>query len=139
MNAAMARRASSSEWNRWSHRHCSFNVRMKRSITPLHCGSPTNDGLWVMPSQANSLRNASATYCGPQSLRIARPANVFAERAEGLPNALVNRFQCRPPVHDLGHVPAHDVIARVIDRAEEPAPAVPFGVEPRRIGAPHDV
>jgi hypothetical protein len=34
---------------RSSHRHCFFSVRMKRSITLLHCGSPANDGECSMP------------------------------------------------------------------------------------------
>src|SRR5882672_5034662 len=67
------------------------------------------------------------------------PRDVFPERAEGVTHALVNGFERGPPIADLGHMPPHDVIARVIDRAEEPAPAVPLGVEPRGIGAPHDV
>jgi hypothetical protein len=55
------------------YRHCSFSVRMKRSITPLHCGSPTYDGEIVIPSHFTSLIQASAMYCGPQSQRIANP------------------------------------------------------------------
>jgi hypothetical protein len=42
---------------------------MKRSITPLHCGSPTKDGECRIPSHCNSAPNAWAVYCGPQSLR----------------------------------------------------------------------
>ena len=51
MKAAMIARASARVSKRWSQRHCSFRVRMKRSMTPLHWGSPTNDGVCVMPSQ----------------------------------------------------------------------------------------
>src|SRR5262245_14454638 len=43
---------------------------MKRSITPLHCGSPTYDGVIVIPSHLTSLIHASAMYCGPQPQRI---------------------------------------------------------------------
>jgi hypothetical protein len=53
--------------------HCSFSVRMKRSMTPLHSGSPTYEGLMVMPSHFTSLIQASAMYCGPQSQRTASP------------------------------------------------------------------
>ena len=46
---------------------------LKRSITPLHSGSPTYDGEIVIPSHFTSLIHASAMYCGPQSQRIASP------------------------------------------------------------------
>src|SRR5437016_8669286 len=52
--------------------HCSLSVRMKRSATPLHSGSPTYDGEIVHPSHFTSLIQASAMYCGPQSQRIAK-------------------------------------------------------------------
>ena len=69
IKAPMIRRASSSVAKRCNQRHCSFSVRMKRSMTPLHWGSPTNEWLCVIPSQPGSFPKASAMYCGPQSLR----------------------------------------------------------------------
>ena len=45
--------------------HCSLSVRMNRSATPLHSGSPTYDGEIVHPSHFTSLIQASAIYCGP--------------------------------------------------------------------------
>src|SRR5213594_878270 len=52
---------------------------MKRSMTPLHSGSPTYDGVIVIPSHFTSLIHASAMYCGPQSHRIRKPrATSFA-------------------------------------------------------------
>src|SRR5437667_171428 len=53
------------------------------------------------------------------------------------PLALPQRFQGGPPIAELGGGPADDVIAVVIDGAEDPAPAVRLRVEPRRVGAPH--
>ena len=54
---------------------------MNRSMTPLHSGSPTYDGVIVIPNHFTSLIHASAMYCGPQSQRIRRPrATSFAKR-----------------------------------------------------------
>src|SRR5215470_1047661 len=72
--------------------HCSLSVRMKRSATPLHSGSPTYEGEIVHPSHFTSLIQASAMYCGPQSQRIANP------RATSLPNW---PKACRTPWSDL--------------------------------------
>src|SRR3990167_2737612 len=49
--------------------------------------------------------------------------DVLAESAESVAHALPNRFQRRPPVAELGGVPADDVIAVMVDGAEEPTPA----------------
>lgn len=68
--------------------HCSLSVRMNRSITPLHCGSPTYDGLMVMPNHFTSLIHASAMYWGPQSQRRRTPRATSLPKT---PNA------CRTP------------------------------------------
>jgi len=65
--------------------------------------------------------------------------DVLAKHTECRPHTLMNRFERRPAVTELGHVPADDVVAGVVDRSEEPAPALTLGVEPRRIRAPHHV
>ena len=56
--------------------------------------------------------------------------------AEMLADTLPNRLQGGPAISLLGHMPADDVLAEVIDRAEEPAPAVLSSIEARRVGAP---
>ena len=122
---------------RCSHRHCSFSVRMKRSITPLHCGSPTNDGECWMPSHRSSAPKACAVYCGPQSLRTVSPrATSLPNAAEGVSHALVERLQRRPPIPALGDLPPDELVRPVIDRPEKPAPAIALGPEARRIRAP---
>src|SRR5947209_18576602 len=107
-------------------------------MTPLHSGSPTYDGVMVIPSHFTSLIHASAMYCGPQSQRIRSPrATSFAKR----PNTWRTPWRSgssaaqRSPI--LRGVPAHELVDAVIDGAEEPAPAIRFGVEARRVGAPH--
>src|SRR5207249_2989171 len=108
---------------------------MKRSMTPLHSGSPTYDGVIVIPSHFTSLIHALTRYCGPQSQRIRSPrATSFAKR----PNtwrALAQGLEHGPAIADLRGMPAHELVDAVIDGAEEPAPAVLFGVEARRVGA----
>src|SRR5262249_57514473 len=59
-----------------------------------------------------------------------------AEPPEGVPHALVERLQRRPPIAALRRLPAHEFVGRVIDRPEEPAPAIPLGPEARRVRAP---
>jgi len=66
---------------RCRERHCSFSVRMKRSATPLHSGSPTYEGEMAMPSHFTSLIQASAMYCGPQSQRIFNPRAISLPKA----------------------------------------------------------
>src|SRR5712692_5188701 len=56
--------------------------------------------------------------------------------AVGTLHALADRLQRRPAVPHFRHVPPHDILDAVIDRAEEPAPALPLRVEARRIRAP---
>ena len=57
--------ASARVSKRWSQRPCSFRVRMKRSMTPWHWGSPTNDGVCVLPSQARSWRTRRPPTAAP--------------------------------------------------------------------------
>src|SRR4029434_578477 len=111
---------------------------MKRSMTPLHSGSPTYDGVIVIPSHFTSLIHASAMYCGPQSQRIRSPrATSFAKRPKAWRTPLAQRLERGPAIPDLRGVPAHELVDAVIDGAEEPAPAVLLGIEARRVGAPH--
>src|SRR3989442_6826895 len=63
--------------------------------------------------------------------------DLLAEGAEGVPHALADWLQRGPAIADLGRVPAHDLVDRVIDGPEEPAPAVLLGVEAGRVRAPH--
>src|SRR5437879_11423486 len=65
------------------------------------------------------------------------PRYLFAEASEGMADALANGLERRPAIAELRRVPADDFVEMVINRAEEPAPAVLFGVEAGRIGAPH--
>src|SRR5439155_18080931 len=51
----------------------------------------------------------------------------------------MNRFQRRPAVAELRDMPADNVVTRVVDRAEEPTPALALRVEPRRVRPPHYV
>src|SRR5262249_57793074 len=62
--------------------------------------------------------------------------DIFSELAESVPHALANRLERRPPIAQLRRVPAHLFVQVVIDRAEEPAPAVALRIEARRIGPP---
>ena len=73
----------------------------------------------------------SAVHPQPQAerdLRRVRPVR--------LADALPDRLEGGPAIADLRHVPPHDVLDAVIDRAEEPAPAIPPRVEQRRVGPP---
>src|SRR5207245_1218484 len=102
---------------------------MKRSMTPLHSGSPTYDGVMVIPSHFTSLIHASAMYCGPQSQRIRKPpGDVLRELPEDVADALPQRLEGGPPIADLRGVPPDELIDAVIDRAEEPTPTVLIGV-----------
>src|SRR5260370_5531896 len=56
--------------------------------------------------------------------------------AVGALHTLADRLQRRPAVPHFRHVPPHDILDALIDRPEEPAPAPPPGLEPRRIRAP---
>lgn len=53
-----------------------------------------------------------------------------------LANALQHRLQRCPAIPLLRHVPTHDVFARMVDRTEEPTPAVLPRPEPGRVGPP---
>src|SRR5713101_2237917 len=129
MNAAMIARACSRLSKRWRYTHCSFSVRLNRSITPLHSGSPTYDGEIVIPSQRTSLIHASAMYWGaPVAPEAQPPGEVFREAAERVADALADRLQRRPAVAELGNVPAEQLVGVMVDRPEEPAPALPFGI-----------
>src|SRR5206468_96470 len=63
--------------------------------------------------------------------------DVLREAAEHVVHALTERLERGPAIADLRGVPAHELVHTVVDGPEEPAPAVCFGVEPRRVGAPH--
>jgi hypothetical protein len=103
---------------------------MKRSATPLHSGSPTYDGEIVHPSHFTSLIQASAMYWGPPVAPDRRaPRHLFAEPPEGMANPLANGLDGGPAIVELCGVPADHFAEMVIDRAEEPAPAVPLGIE----------
>src|SRR5262249_13249818 len=62
--------------------------------------------------------------------------HILAELAEGVPHALVEWLERRPPIAPLRRLPAHELVGRVVDRPEEPAPAVALGPEAGRIRAP---
>src|SRR5262249_19394659 len=97
--------------------------RRDRAPQPLH---------FVDPGVGDVLR-APVTPDG-QTAR-----HVLTEPAEGVVDALANRLERRPPIPELRGVPTHDFVEMVIDRPAKPAPALPLGVEPCRIGAPHPV
>ena len=59
------------------------------------------------------------------------------DRTEGRRHPLPDRLERRPAINDLRDVPAHHLGRVVIDRAEEPAPALALGIEARRVRAPH--
>src|SRR4029453_2735902 len=95
--------------------------RRDRQAQPLHLVDPRRGA--VLGTPVTPYRESSRA--------------VLAEPAEGLAHALPHRFQGGPAIAELGGVPADDVIAVVIDGAEEPTPAVVLRVEPRGVGAPH--
>ena len=67
---------------------------MKRSMTPLHSGSPTYDGEIVIPSHFTSLIQASAMYCGPPVAADRESAgDVLPEGPEGVADPLADRLQ----------------------------------------------
>src|SRR3989442_7088651 len=95
--------------------------RRDRAPEPLHLVDPgVGDILWA-----------------PVAADRQAPRHLFAEASEGMADALANGLQRRPAIAELRRVPADDFVYMVINRAEEPAPAVLFGVEAGRIGAPH--
>src|SRR5450830_1126574 len=57
--------------------------------------------------------------------------------AEVFGAALLDGLERREAIADLGHVVADDLDRGVVDRAKEPAPAIPACVEPRPVRAPH--
>src|SRR5215475_8433127 len=63
--------------------------------------------------------------------------DVLREAAEHLAHTLTERLEYGPAIAELRSVPADELVHAVIDGAEEPAPPVRLGVEPRRVGAPH--
>src|SRR5262249_9763230 len=63
--------------------------------------------------------------------------HVLADRAERMANALTDWLQGRPPVPELGGMPAHDLVQVVGDRPEEPPTTVGFRITRRRIRALH--
>src|SRR5262249_18040506 len=111
---------------------------MNRSAHPLHSGSPTNAGVSVKPQHLISFTKVFAVYWLPQSWRRATPRAAFGA-IEPKAGALPWRIGSRPPppIADLRDVPAHDLGRVVVDRPEEPAPALALGVEARRVRAPH--
>src|SRR5438309_4398841 len=65
------------------------------------------------------------------------PGDILRELAEHVAHTLPQGLERCPAIADLRRVPADELVDAVIDRAEEPAPAVLLGVEARRVGAPH--
>src|SRR5215469_17004102 len=63
--------------------------------------------------------------------------DILREASEHLAHALAERLERGPAITDLRRVPAHELVHAVVDGAEEPAPAILFGVEPCRVGTPH--
>src|SRR5262249_43165352 len=63
--------------------------------------------------------------------------HVLRKAAEHLAHALTERLERGPAIADLRGVPAHELVHAMVDSAEEPAPAVCLGVEPRGVGTPH--
>src|SRR5450830_950959 len=57
--------------------------------------------------------------------------------AEVLGDALLDGLERRETIADLGHMVADDLDRGVVDRAKEPAPAIPARVETRPVRAPH--
>src|SRR5450830_1278589 len=57
--------------------------------------------------------------------------------AEVLGDALLDGLERREAIADLGHVVADDLDRGVVDRAKEPAPAIPARVETRPVCDPH--
>src|SRR3989454_1042243 len=111
---------------------------MKRSATPLHSGSPTYDGEIVPPEPLHLVDpGVGDVLRAPVAAERQAPRHLFAEASEGMADALANGLERRPAIAELRRVPADDFVEMVIDRAEEPAPAVLFGVKASRISAPH--
>src|SRR5215467_4653866 len=63
--------------------------------------------------------------------------DILRKAAEHLAHALAERLERGPAITDLRGVPAYELVHAVVDGAEEPAPAIRFGVEPCHVGAPH--
>src|SRR5262245_64425490 len=55
--------------------------------------------------------------------------DVLCKAAEHLAHALTERLERGPAIADLRGVPAHELGHAMVDRAEEPAPAIFLGVE----------
>src|SRR5262245_53564496 len=60
--------------------------------------------------------------------------DILPEVPEGVPHALADRLQGRPPIAELRHVPPQELVDPVVDGPEEPAPHLPAGVEACCIG-----
>src|SRR5436309_188426 len=63
--------------------------------------------------------------------------DVLREATEHVAHALAQWLERGPAITDLRGVPPDELVDAVIDRTEEPAPAVLLGVEAGRVGAPH--
>src|SRR5262249_28319160 len=95
--------------------------RRDRHPQPLHLVDPRVGDVLRAPVAPN-----------PKAAR-----DVLRETAEHLAHALAERLERGPAIADLRGVPAHELVHAMVDGAEEPAPAVFLGVEPRRVGTPH--
>src|SRR5262249_52344551 len=90
----------------------------ERDPQPLHLVDPRVGDVLGPPVTAH-----------PQAAR-----DILAEPAEGVPDALADRFERGPAIAELRHVPAEQLVGVKIDCAEEPAPALSLSVEAGAIG-----
>lgn len=63
------------------------------------------------------------------------PGPIGADLGKVPLHPLPDRLQSGEAVDALGHVPTHDVVDAVVDRSEEPHPAVLFGLKAGAVGA----
>src|SRR5262249_8410687 len=65
----------------------------------------------------------------PVTPHLQPPGDVLAESAEGVADALADRFQGGPAIAPLHDMPAEQFVSVVVDRSKEPAPAFALRVE----------
>src|SRR5450756_1811900 len=84
-----------------------------------------------------TLENMRCVLSAPVQPQLQPGGDGTSIAAEVFGDALLDGLERREAIADLGHVMAGDLDRGVVDRAKEPAPAIPARVETRPVRAPH--
>ncbi len=120
MNSPIFSLPSSRLWKSWRYRHASLNVRIHRSMIPLHSGSPTYAGVeprHVPPPQLIGPVRLDASRVGPVPVRMAPPngGQKAVEPHEPKHPGLAHPCSPVPKPHAHLPVPSAQELARAQD------------------------